>query len=99
MFEVTFGGHDSVREPMTIDAEEFIGVKSFKAKGKRVTNFDVERIIELEPKPMPESYDEDEATIEDDATQELQADDDSEIEPERSDDEIRDEITGQQRIF
>jgi topoisomerase-4 subunit A len=99
MFEVTFGGHDSVREPMTIDAEEFIGVKSFKAKGKRVTNFDVERIIELEPKPMPESYDEDEATLEDDATQELQADDDSEIEPERSDDEIRDEITGQQRIF
>jgi hypothetical protein len=48
---------------------------------------------------MPESYDEDEATLEDDATQELQADDDSEIEPERSDDEIRDEITGQQRIF
>jgi len=54
MFEVTFGGHDSVREPLTIDAEEFIAVKSFKAKGKRITNFDVDHIIELEPEGQPQ---------------------------------------------
>jgi len=32
-----------------VDAEEFIGVKSYKAKGKRLTTFEVETINELEP--------------------------------------------------
>jgi len=48
-FEVVFGGNDAYREALVIDAEEFIGVKSFKAKGKRLTTFDVETINELEP--------------------------------------------------
>ncbi len=47
--EVVFGGHDAFREPLTIDAEEFIGVKGFKAKGKRISTFEVETINELEP--------------------------------------------------
>ena len=46
--EVVFGGHDAFREPLTIDAEEFIGVKSFKAKGKRLSTFEVETVNELE---------------------------------------------------
>lgn len=48
-FEVVFGGNDAYREALVIDGEEFIGVKSFKAKGKRLTTFDVETINELEP--------------------------------------------------
>lgn len=48
-FEVVFGGNDAYREALVIDAEEFIGVKSFKAKGKRLTTFEVEAINELEP--------------------------------------------------
>jgi topoisomerase-4 subunit A len=101
MFEVTFGGHDSVREPMTIDAEEFIAVKSFKAKGKRITNFDVDHITELEPKISPEDETED-AELETEVPNESPdqtVEDDPDIEPERSDDEVRDEITGQKRIF
>ena len=47
--EVVFGGHDAFREPLTIDAEEFIGVKGFKAKGKRISTFEIETINELEP--------------------------------------------------
>lgn len=47
--EVIFGGVDAYREALEIDAEEFIGVKSFKAKGKRLTTFAVEAINELEP--------------------------------------------------
>ena len=46
---VLFGGHDSFREPMIIDAYDFVGVKSFKAKGKRLTTFTLDRIEELEP--------------------------------------------------
>lgn len=48
-FNVTLGGHDSYREAIEIDAEEFIGVKSYKAKGKRITTFEVATITELEP--------------------------------------------------
>jgi len=52
--EVTFGGNDEFRVPLIIDVESFIGVKSFKAKGKRITTFEVSRIIELEPVPFVE---------------------------------------------
>ncbi|MGB4414163.1 MAG: DNA gyrase/topoisomerase IV subunit A [Paludibacter sp.] len=48
-FEVVFGGNDAFREALVVDVEEFIGVKSFKAKGKRLTTFEVEAINELEP--------------------------------------------------
>lgn len=47
--KVEFGGNDAYRESLEIDAETFIGVKSFKAKGKRLTTFEVAAISELEP--------------------------------------------------
>ena len=53
-FEVKFGGADAIREPLVIEAEDFIAVKSFKAKGKRITNFKIEEIAELEPTHVPE---------------------------------------------
>ncbi|MDE5998142.1 MAG: DNA gyrase/topoisomerase IV subunit A [Muribaculaceae bacterium] len=53
-FQVTFGGNDSVRPELEIDAEEFIGVKGFKAKGKRITTFQLGEITELEPLRKPE---------------------------------------------
>lgn len=49
----TFGGNDSVRPPMEIQADEFIGVKSFKAKGKRISIFRIDRFEELEPTKFP----------------------------------------------
>lgn len=51
---VVFGGHDSFRDALVVDAESFIGVKSFKAKGKRLTTFEVEKIEELEPLRQPQ---------------------------------------------
>lgn len=66
---ITFGGKHSTREPEEIDVEEFIGVKSHKAKGKRLSSFQVktaqfveslqkeittEQLDELEPEPEPE---------------------------------------------
>ena len=48
-FEVRFGGADAHRQPLEIDAEEFIGVKSFKARGKRLTTFELGEVVELEP--------------------------------------------------
>jgi len=48
-FEIEFGGKNAERENKIIEVAEFIGVKSWKAKGKRLTNFQVENIKELEP--------------------------------------------------
>ncbi|MDR1225895.1 MAG: DNA gyrase/topoisomerase IV subunit A [Prevotellaceae bacterium] len=47
--EVTFGGKHAKRDKEYIDVEEFIGVKSFRAKGKRITNFEVKEIRFVEP--------------------------------------------------
>lgn len=51
--QVMFGGNDSFREPLVIELDEFIGVKSFKARGKRLTTFEIDEIIELEPTRQP----------------------------------------------
>jgi topoisomerase IV subunit A len=47
--EIEFGGKNSERENEIIEVAEFIGVKSYKAKGKRITTFAVENIREIEP--------------------------------------------------
>ncbi|MDE5808601.1 MAG: DNA gyrase/topoisomerase IV subunit A, partial [Muribaculaceae bacterium] len=52
--KVEFGGADAVRPALELEAEEFIGVKSFKAKGKRLSNYTVESVEELEPTRFPE---------------------------------------------
>jgi topoisomerase-4 subunit A len=48
-FELEFGGKNSERENEIIEVAEFIGVKSFKAKGKRLSNYFVQNVIEIEP--------------------------------------------------
>lgn len=93
-FEVKFGGGDEFRGSIIIDAIEFIGVKSFKAKGKRVSNFNIESISEIEPRIIEEDTIEEPQIAEGDTSS-----DNEDLEPERSDDEVRDEINGQQRIF
>lgn len=56
-FEVLFGGADAVRPSLEIDADDFIAVKGFKAKGKRISNFTIESVTELEPTRFPEEPD------------------------------------------
>ena len=48
-FEIEFGGKHSERENEIIEVAEFIGVKSWKAKGKRLSNYKIENVKELEP--------------------------------------------------
>ena len=47
--ELTFGGKNAERENEIIEVAEFIGVKSWKAKGKRLSNYEVDNIKEIEP--------------------------------------------------
>jgi topoisomerase-4 subunit A len=48
-FEIHFGGKHKSRDNEIIEVAEFIGVKSYKAKGKRMTSYMVENIQEIEP--------------------------------------------------
>ena len=54
LIRVVFGGNDAYRDPMEIDAEQFIAVKGFKAKGKRISTWAINSIEELEPLRFPE---------------------------------------------
>ncbi len=48
-FEIQFGGKNKNRDNEIIEVAEFIGVKSYKAKGKRLTNYMVDNIQEIGP--------------------------------------------------
>jgi topoisomerase-4 subunit A len=54
-FEISFGGKHKDRDNEIIEVAEFIGVKSYKAKGKRMTNYMVENIHEIQPVVIKES--------------------------------------------
>lgn len=47
--EIIFGGKHAKRAPEIIDVETFIAGKSFRAKGKRLTTFEVSAIKFIEP--------------------------------------------------
>ena len=90
--ELTFNEPDTFRGPLEVDAEEYIAVKGFKAKGKRLTTYALNQVTELEPTRFPEPE-----TEEEDSSDELE----EVIDPDegKSDGDIRDEITGQLKLF
>lgn len=93
-FEVTMGGDDAFRGSFIVEAPEFIAVKSFRAKGKRLTTFTVDSIKEIEPIEISEeAFKDTDIEIDEEITTSTDIDDS------KSEDEVRDEITGQQRIF
>ena len=109
-FEVTMGGADDFREPFVIDAEEFIAVKGFKAKGKRITNWQVDTVTEIEPREMPEEAAEDSEPSEPvepaeptESTEPAESGETvEEPQPESRDmsqAEMLDKLTGQRRLF
>ena len=91
---VVFGGHDEFREALEVDAETFIGVKSFKAKGKRLTTFEVAGVEELEPLRHAETAAPDGQPDAEDAEEEN-------LDPDagKSTTDIINEINGQLKLF
>lgn len=96
-FEIVFGGDDAFRGSLTVVAPDFIAVKSFRAKGKRLTTYNVESITEVEPVQV-EGPEIDPDSDEDPSDAALTGET-GDIDDGKSEDEVRDEITGQQRIF
>ena len=52
--EITYKGAHATRPADVIDVDEFVGVKSHRAKGKRLTTYDVDRLRMIEPELPPE---------------------------------------------
>ena len=94
LIKVTYGGADEFRGAEEIDAEQFIAVKGFKAKGKRLSTYQIESIEELEPVRFPEEPEQQESPEDAD-------DSDEDIDPDagKSEQQVRDELTGQLRLF
>ena len=91
--QLTFGGNDAHREPVEVDAEEFIAVKGFKAKGKRLTTLNVEKVTELEPLRFPEPPADENDGEEDEEEVDLDRD------AGKSQQQVIDELTGQLNLF
>ncbi len=54
-FKIVFGGHSKHKPEEIVVADEFIAVKSFRAKGKRLSTLELARVEEIEPLPPAES--------------------------------------------
>jgi len=94
---VHFCGPDKGKPDMEIDAEQFIAVKGFKAKGKRIEKAHVEEVEELEPLRFPEPEEPEEAeelTEEETEDEPTDAADDADQQPSSQPDE-----TGQYSLF
>ena len=93
-FELVFGGGDSFRGSVVIDGAGFVGIKGFKARGKRLTTFALDRVEELEPtRRQEDTAPATEADAVTDNPENLDPDKD------KSDGDILDELTGQTRLF
>jgi len=94
--QIVYGGIDEFRGSEEIDVEQFISVKGFKAKGKRLTTYQIESITELEPTRFPEPP-EDSEDSEDPEGSETPED----LDPDagKSEQQVIDEITGQTNLF
>ncbi|NTW33506.1 MAG: DNA gyrase/topoisomerase IV subunit A [Bacteroidetes bacterium] len=68
-----FPGKNKKKPNEVIDISEFIGVKSYKAKGKRISDIPIEKITPLEPLPYEEPEIIEEEVAEDKAEAETEA--------------------------
>ena len=90
---VTYGGNDEFRGSEEIDVEQFIAVKGYKAKGKRLTTWQVASIEELEPTRFPEVPENPENLENPDESEDLDPD------AGKSQQQVIDELTGQLSLF
>lgn len=91
--KVTFGGADAARPPLEIDCEQFVGVKGIKAKGKRISTYQVAKVEELPPLRQPEPKEDAEEQPAEEAPENLDPD------AGKSMQQIIDEQTGQLNLF
>ena len=97
-FRLTFGGNDAYRDPLEVDAEEFVAVKGFKAKGKRLTTWTVDTIEQLEPLKRADD-DADGGETDDEGRPDAAENENLDPDAGKSQQQVIDEITGQLNLF
>ena len=97
-FRITYGGDDAFRGSTEIDAEDFVGVKGFKAKGKRLSTWTVDSIEQIESLKRADDGAEDGGQEGEGQPDEPE---DENLDPDagKSRQQVIDEITGQLRLF
>lgn len=101
---LTFGGNDEFRGTLEVDVNEFALVKGYKAKGKRLTTFELAKLDEIETdEPMEEEKSQDDMTEADGESDNTSVADGQEenLDPDagKSKQQVIDEITGQLNLF
>ena len=94
--QIVYGGIDEFRGSEEIDVEQFISVKGFKAKGKRLTTYQIESITELEPTRFPEPPEDSEDSEDPEGSENPE-----DLDPDagKSEQQVIDEIVGQTNLF
>ena len=101
---LTFGGNDEFRGTLEVDVNEFALVKGYKAKGKRLTTFELAKLDEIETdEPVEEEKSQDSMTEADGESDNTTVTDGQEenLDPDagKSKQQVIDEITGQLNLF
>ena len=101
---LTFGGNDAFRGTLELDVNEFALVKGYKARGKRLTTFELAKLEELEPVAAePEDSEPadggDVPPADADGTADNKTSENLDPDAGKSKQQIIDEITGQLSLF
>lgn len=101
---LTYGGNDEFRGTLEVDVNEFALVKGYKAKGKRLTTFELAKLDEIETdEPVEEEKSQDSMTEADGESDNTTVADGQEenLDPDagKSKQQVIDEITGQLNLF
>ena len=97
--QIVYGGIDEFRGSEEIDVEQFISVKGFKAKGKRLTTYQIESITELEPTRFPEPPEDSEDSEDSEDPEGSETPEDLDPDAGKSEQQVIDEIIGQTNLF
>ncbi|MDO4695834.1 MAG: DNA gyrase/topoisomerase IV subunit A [Porphyromonas sp.] len=94
-FEVALRSEKGNDSTMILDADEFVGIRSIRVRGKRVSSHNVIEVKEIDPKPVPILSNEDEENLNEAMEVEATSSMDEDIEETFK---LIEEVTGQQRL-
>ena len=96
---VTFGGADAFREQQEIDASQFVSVKGFKAKGKRISTWEIGGVEILEPLCATDETEVGAESPDNGSEGSVEEEEDLDIDKGKTQQQVIDEITGQLNLF
>lgn len=97
--DIVYGGADAARGHEEIDCEQYVAIKGFKAKGKRLTSYSVDHVDELEPTRFPKEPENDGSGSNDGKDEGNEILENPDPDAGKTQRQVIDEITGQLELF